>query len=114
MQIVSPTKDLQIVALWYESLTNVVDLLWLLRLASAHTENDVTVNVALDAVSEVALVANEACFLCMLQVVTMALVDLAVDRLLDPHYLVDEPEMRDKSYRLTKERVFEFSECTYL
>ena len=46
----------------------------------------------------------------MLQVVAVTLVDLAVDRLLDPHYLVDEPMKRDKSYRLTKERVFEFKE----
>ena len=58
MQIVASAEDLQVVALWHESLTDVVDLLWLLRLASAHTENDVTVNVALDAITEVTLVAN--------------------------------------------------------
>lgn len=91
MQVVTPPEDLQVVALGHEGLADVINLLRLLRLASTHGEDDVAVDAAFDAIAEVALVPHEACLLSVLQIVAMALVDLAVNGLFDPHNLVNEP-----------------------
>ena len=91
MKIVSAAKDLQVVAMGHQGLAYVVHLFRLLRLASAHAEDDVAVDAADEAVPEVSLVADEARLLRMLQVVAVSFVDLAVNGLLDPDDLIDKP-----------------------
>ena len=42
VQIISSAEDLQEIPVWSQRLSDVVDLFWLLRLATALGENDVT------------------------------------------------------------------------
>ena len=96
MKIVSASKNLQIVALWDERLNDVVHLLRLLRLTSAHAEDDIAVDAAFDSVAEIALVADEAGLFGMLKIVAVALIDLTIDGLLDPYDFVDKSKFKTK------------------
>ena len=89
MQVVSSAKDLEVVALRHQSLADVVDLLGLLGLTTAHGEDNIAVDVVLDSVTKVALVTNQTGLLGVLQVVSMAFVDFAIHCLLDPDDLIN-------------------------
>ena len=91
MQVVPSPEYLQVVAVWNKILCNLVDLFWLLRLASSLTEDDVAVNFVADKILEVTLVADEAGLFRMLQIVPVTFCNLAVDSLLDPNDFVNHP-----------------------
>ena len=92
MQVVSSAKDLEVVPLGHQGLTDFVHFLRLLRLTSPHWEYDITVNVAFDFIAQVSLVADEHRLFGMLQVISVPFVDLAVDSLLYPNNLIDQPK----------------------
>jgi len=90
MEVISSAKNLAVVALRHQRLADVIDLLRLLRLATAHREDHIAVDASLDAVAKVTLVPHKTRFLGMLQIVAVALVDLPIDRLLDPDNLIHQ------------------------
>ena len=91
MKVVAAAKNLQVVALGHERLTDVVDFFRFLWLASPHAEDHVTVNVAFDLVTQVTFVAYKTRFFGVLKIISVALVNFSVDSLLDPHDLIDKP-----------------------
>ena len=90
MKIVSPAEYLEIVAIGHQCLSDIVDLLRLLTLSPSLGEDHIGLNVEVGLVPDIALHANEAGLLGMLQIEAMALGDLAVDGLLYPGYLVNQ------------------------
>ena len=90
MQVVPPSEDLQVVTIRDKVFYNFIDLFRLLWLSSPLTEDDVAVNSVANKIFEVTFVADEAGLLCMLQVVSMTLRDLAIDSLLDPYDFINK------------------------
>ena len=89
MQVVASSEELKEIAIWSQSLCNLIDLLRLLGLASALTEDDVGHGVERPLFS-LPLDANKAGLLRMLQVVTVTFCDFSVHRLLDPSNLIHQ------------------------
>ena len=96
VQVVAPTKYLQVVALGYQRLADIVDLFGLLGLSTPHAEDYVAVDAASNPIAQITLVAHKARLLGMLQVIAMPLVDLSVDGLLHPDDLVYQPSHKVK------------------
>lgn len=90
MKVVTSAKDLQVVPIGNQALSNLVDFFWLLRLTSAHAEDDIRLDLVLDLyVDGASFETNEARFFGVLEVVAVTFGNLAVDCLLDPGDLVD-------------------------
>ena len=90
MKVVAPAENLKVVSVGHESLGNLVYLLRLLRLPSPLAEDHITLNVESCLAVHVALHAHQAGLLGMLQIVAMALGNLAIDSLLHPGNLIDQ------------------------
>lgn len=90
MKIIPSAENLQIVSIRHESLSHIIDLLRFLGLASPHVENHVSLDVEEGLLSDITFDADQAGFLCMLEVVAMALGNLTVNCLLDPGNLVNQ------------------------
>ena len=97
MQVISPSEDLQVVTIRHKVFYNFIDLFRFLWLSSPLTEDDVAVNSVAHKVFEVTFVANETGLLCMLQVVSMTLGNLAIDSLLDPYDFINKSILQRKS-----------------
>ncbi len=91
VEVVPPAEDFQVVPVGHQRLCNLVNLLRLLRLASPLTEDDITFDIEASFVLDISLDAHEAGFLCVLEVVAVALGDLACDSLLDPGEFIYKP-----------------------
>ena len=87
-KIVSASKNLEVVPIRNEGLYVLVDFGGFLALSSSLAPYDIAASIFIEM--GVAFHANEADFLCMLEVEPMSLCDLSVDRCLDPGYLVDD------------------------
>ena len=94
MEVVPPPKDFQIVPIGHKRLNNLVDLLRFLRLPTPTRKDDVRIDPRPLEFAEIALIADETGLFGVLQVVPVALVNLAVDRLLHPNDFIDQPFMR--------------------
>ena len=90
MKVISPSEDLHVVPIWDKSLSDIVNLLWLLTLPPPLGEYDISLDIEVCFVSDVALDSDETRLLRMLQVKAMAFGDLAVDCLLHPSHLVNK------------------------
>lgn len=90
MKVISPSEDLHVVPIWDKSLSDIVNLLWLLTLPPPLGEYDISLDIEVCFVSDVALDSDETRLLRMLQVKAMAFGDLAVDRLLHPSHFVNK------------------------
>lgn len=88
MQVVSPTEDLEVVAIWNQGFRDIVDLLWLLRLASSLRKDDIRLDVEVGFASHISFHSNQTSFLGVLEVEAMTFGNLSVDCLLDPGDLV--------------------------
>jgi len=58
MKVVPAAEDLKIIAVGNKSLSNLIDLLWLLRLTSPLTENDIALDVEAGFVRHIATDTN--------------------------------------------------------
>ena len=90
MQIISPSENLQVVTIRHKVFYNFIDFFRLLWLSSPLTENNVAINSVANKIFEVTFIADEAGLLCMLQVVSMTLGNLAIDSLLDPYDFINK------------------------
>ena len=90
MKVVPPAEYLKVVAVGYESLGDLINLLWFLRLAPPLAEDHIALYVESGFSIYIPLHSNKASLLSMLKVVTVTLGDLAVDGLFDPGDLIDE------------------------
>ena len=89
MQVVAPTKDLAVIAVWSEGLYNFVNFFWLLGLTPPLTENDVSCDAACK-IFHIAFVANQTGLLCMLKVVPVAFGNFTIDSLLYPSNFINK------------------------
>ena len=90
MQVVSSGEYLEEVSVGNELFSHLIDLFWLLRLASPHAEDDITWYILLQSRPQVTLVAYQTSLLGMLEVVAMPFVDLSIDGLFHPYKLVHQ------------------------
>lgn len=90
MEVVPPAENFQVVPIWHEGFSQVVDFFRLLRLASPLAENNIALNIKPCPILHVALHSNQACFLCMLQIIAMTLGDLPIDGLFHPRNFINE------------------------
>ncbi len=90
MEVIPAPEDLKIIAVGYKSLSDLIDLFWLLRLTSSLTENDIALDVEAGFVRDVATNTNKASLFSMLKIVAMPLCNLAIYSLLYPGNFIDE------------------------
>lgn len=83
-QVVSPSEDLQVVAVGHQLVDILIDFFGLLTLPSPIAENDILSHSPSNFGSHVALDADEAGLLGVLEVIAVSLGNFAVDGLLDP------------------------------
>lgn len=89
MQIITATEDLQVKPIGYQLLHQLVYLFRLLWLASPLRKNNISIYSALQLVSQVTLIPDQARLLRMLQIIPVTLGNLTVYCLLHPNQLVD-------------------------
>jgi hypothetical protein len=90
VKVIPAPKYLQIVAVGYKSLSNLIDLLRLLRLSSPLTEYDIALDVEAGFVRDIAADSNEAGLFGMLKIVAVPLCNLAIHSLLNPGNFIDK------------------------
>jgi hypothetical protein len=90
MKVVPAAEDLKIIAVGYKSLSDLIDLFWLLRLSSPLTEYDIALDVEAGFVRDVAANTNKAGLFGMLKIVAVPLCNLAIYSLLNPGNFIDE------------------------
>ena len=90
MKIISSSKYLQIVPVWYQSLSNIIYLLWFLWLSSSLREDDIGHDIEHSFVSHISLDADQASLLGVLKVEAMTFSNFPVDCLLDPCDFIDK------------------------
>ena len=90
MKVVSATEDFEIIAFGNHGLCDVVDLFWLLGLASTLTEYHIGLDVKPCSLVHIPLDSNKTSLLRMLQIVPMPLGNLPIDCLLDPHNFINK------------------------
>ena len=76
-----------------QSLSDLIYLLGFLRLATSLAEYDIAFNVESGSVGDIPLDPHEAGFLCMLEVVSVTLGNLAVDSLFDPCNFINKSKI---------------------
>jgi len=84
VQVIPPAEDFQVVSVWNQCFSNIVDFLWLLRLASPLRKDDVRLYVEISLTSDISFHTNQASFLGMLEVKAVTFGYLSVYCLLDP------------------------------
>lgn len=89
VQVVAATEDLQVVPIGHQSLNDLIDFLRLLRLASPLTKDNVCFNTSLQSLAKIPFISYQASLLRVLQIITMALRDLPINRLFDPGQFID-------------------------
>ena len=90
-------RDVQAHTIWDKLLYQLVDLLWLLTLASAFAVDNITANTPSYAWRIRAFFANKAHLLGMLQVVPVRFGHPPVDCHLYPHYLIHQSAIQLKT-----------------
>ena len=93
VEIVASAKDLKVVSVRYQTFCDIVDFLWLLRLASTltkyHISHYIESSILIWHFQDGAFGANQARFLSVLKIVPMTFGNFSIDSLLYPRYLVD-------------------------
>lgn len=91
VKIVPAAEYLEIVAVGYQGLSYLVDLLRLLTLAAPLTEDYITLYVEAGLVRDIAPHTHKTSLLRMLEIVAMTLCNLSIHSLLYPRYLIHKP-----------------------
>lgn len=84
VQIISSSKNFDIVTVWDHSLRYLINFLWLLRLTSSLRENDITHGIQVSFLINLTLGSDETRLFSMLKIIPMTLRNLTVHSLLDP------------------------------
>ena len=90
MKVVPPTENLTVIAIRDHGFCDVIYFLWFLRLASSLRENNVTLDVEVGLVADIAFDSDEAGLFGMLQIESVTSADLPVDGLLHPGDFLDD------------------------
>lgn len=90
MQVVSSSKNLKVVTVWYQSFHNIIDLLRLLRLTSPLRKDNIRHNIEDGFVSHISFYPDQASLFGVLQVESMTFCNLTVHCLFYPGHFVHE------------------------